>query len=68
MSDQNQKIKIAACPMCNKPVDAKFRPFCSKHCAALDLNRWFSGVYRLEDNESDQDSMQGLDIDENEKL
>ncbi len=68
MSDQNQKIKTAACPMCNKPIETKFRPFCSKRCADLDLNRWFSGVYRLEDNESDLDSMQGVDLDENEKL
>ena len=23
----------------------QFRPFCSKRCADVDLNRWLSGVY-----------------------
>jgi endogenous inhibitor of DNA gyrase (YacG/DUF329 family) len=24
---------------------AAYRPFCSKRCADVDLNRWFSGAY-----------------------
>ena len=35
----------AACPICGKPAADKFRPFCSKRCADVDLNRWLSGVY-----------------------
>jgi endogenous inhibitor of DNA gyrase (YacG/DUF329 family) len=31
------------CPICQKPSDAKYRPFCSKHCADVDLARWFKG-------------------------
>jgi endogenous inhibitor of DNA gyrase (YacG/DUF329 family) len=34
-----------ACPICGKPQEQKFRPFCSKRCADVDLHRWFSGVY-----------------------
>jgi len=35
------------CPICGKPVDQKFRPFCSKRCADVDLQRWFSGTYAI---------------------
>jgi uncharacterized protein len=46
-----------ACPICGKPVEERFRPFCSKRCADVDLNRWLSGVYALpgtEDEEEDE--------------
>jgi endogenous inhibitor of DNA gyrase (YacG/DUF329 family) len=45
------------CPICGKPVDAVFRPFCSKRCADVDLHRWLSGVYAVpvtEDEEEDE--------------
>ena len=35
------------CPLCGKPQDAKFRPFCSKRCADLDLGRWLKGEYSI---------------------
>ena len=35
------------CAICAKPQDAKYRPFCSKRCADIDLNRWLSGVYAV---------------------
>jgi hypothetical protein len=49
---------VASCPLCGKPVDKRYRPFCSKRCADVDLNRWLSGVYVVagrdeEGNESD---------------
>jgi hypothetical protein len=36
------------CPICGKPAEAEFRPFCSARCADVDLNRWLSGVYSIE--------------------
>jgi hypothetical protein len=33
------------CPICEKPAEEKYHPFCSKRCADVDLNRWLSGVY-----------------------
>jgi endogenous inhibitor of DNA gyrase (YacG/DUF329 family) len=45
-----------ACPICGKPADETHRPFCSKRCADIDLNRWLSGVYALpvkEDEDED---------------
>ena len=47
----------AKCPICGKPADELFRPFCSKRCADVDLNRWLSGVYAVpvtEDEEEDE--------------
>jgi len=39
--------KRNACPICGKPVEQRFRPFCSRRCADVDLNRWLSGVYAV---------------------
>ena len=35
------------CPICGKPVEADFRPFCSARCKQVDLNRWLSESYRV---------------------
>ena len=35
------------CPICGKPAEQMFRPFCSKRCADVDLHRWFSGRYAI---------------------
>jgi endogenous inhibitor of DNA gyrase (YacG/DUF329 family) len=37
----------ARCPVCGKPQDKAFRPFCSKRCADVDLARWFRGDYAV---------------------
>ncbi|SLN73102.1 zinc-binding protein [Roseovarius gaetbuli] len=36
-----------ACPICKKPTDVKYRPFCSRRCADVDLGKWFSGDYAV---------------------
>ena len=33
------------CPVCGKPMVEEFKPFCSKRCADVDLNRWLTGNY-----------------------
>ena len=33
------------CPICGKPAVPSNRPFCSRRCADVDLNRWLSDVY-----------------------
>lgn len=35
------------CPICGKPAAPKFKPFCSKRCADIDLHRWLSGSYAI---------------------
>ena len=52
------------CPICGKPVDAAFSPFCSKRCADIDLNRWLSGVYAVPvKEEEDEDGERPADGD-----
>jgi uncharacterized protein len=36
-----------ACPICGKPAAERYRPFCSRRCADVDLNRWLSGAYAV---------------------
>jgi endogenous inhibitor of DNA gyrase (YacG/DUF329 family) len=33
------------CAVCGKPQAPQFKPFCSKRCADIDLNRWLKGGY-----------------------
>ena len=33
------------CPICGKPAAPRFRSFCSRRCADIDLGRWLKGVY-----------------------
>lgn len=35
------------CPICRKPADERYRPFCSRRCADVDLGKWFGGDYAL---------------------
>lgn len=35
------------CPICSKPSDPEYRPFCSRRCADVDLGRWLNERYRV---------------------
>ncbi|ESW61672.1 MAG: DNA gyrase inhibitor YacG [Rhodobacter sp. CACIA14H1] len=35
------------CPVCGKEAEAKYRPFCSRRCADVDLGRWLTGGYAI---------------------
>ena len=42
-------VKVHKCPICGKLTDnAKYRPFCSKRCADIDLGTWFAEGYVIE--------------------
>ncbi len=41
------------CPICKKPADPAFRPFCSKRCADVDLGRWLTGRYVVSGEDGD---------------
>jgi endogenous inhibitor of DNA gyrase (YacG/DUF329 family) len=47
-----------ACPLCGKAADAHYRPFCSKRCADIDLNRWLGGVYAIPSKEEEEEDGQ----------
>jgi endogenous inhibitor of DNA gyrase (YacG/DUF329 family) len=46
-----------SCPNCHEAGTEKYRPFCSKRCADVDLARWLNGDYAVpsmrEENEED---------------
>lgn len=44
---------MSKCVICGKEQDQKFRPFCSKRCADIDLNRWLTGGYAIPAAEED---------------
>jgi endogenous inhibitor of DNA gyrase (YacG/DUF329 family) len=44
-----------ACPICGKLSAQKFRPFCSRRCADVDLHRWLSGAYSAPAVEQDDE-------------
>ena len=49
----------AKCPICGKPTDQAVKPFCSRRCRDIDLNRWLSGVYAVpvkEEENEDEDA------------
>ncbi len=43
------------CPICSKDTDPKYRPFCSRRCADVDLGRWLTGTYVLPAKAEDED-------------
>ena len=53
------------CVLCRiRPVDARWRPFCSERCRNEDLARWADGRYRVaseavpdRDSETDSDPL-----------
>jgi len=49
------------CSICGKPADARYRPFCSRRCAAIDLGRWFSESYAVPEQEPDEASSEEND-------
>lgn len=52
----------AGCPICRKPRSAEYRPFCSRRCADVDLQRWLVGAYAVPAEEEDE----GLPQDDSE--
>ena len=36
-----------SCPVCQKPAEKAYRPFCSRRCADVDLGRWLNGSYAI---------------------
>ena len=47
MSAPRPEDAARKCAVCGKPQDDKFKPFCSKRCADVDLSRWLKGSYAI---------------------
>ena len=46
-----------SCPICRKPPEKEYRPFCSKRCADVDLGRWLNGSYAIPVEEEPTEDM-----------
>ena len=44
-----------SCPICQKPSDARYRPFCSRRCADVDLGKWLTGSYAIPVEEAEDE-------------
>lgn len=55
------------CPICENPTDKRYRPFCSKRCADIDLGKWIRGDYAVpsQDPEDADRAIDELDRPEN---
>jgi len=53
LSDPAGPSTTRPCSICGKPAEQRFRPFCSRRCADVDLNRWLSGAYAVPAVEED---------------
>jgi hypothetical protein len=50
-----------SCPICARDADAKYRPFCSRRCADIDLGKWLNGSYAIPADASPSDENEGGD-------
>jgi hypothetical protein len=55
MAAEPTPVRIAQCSICKAPVDQRFRPFCSRRCAEVDLARWVTGAYAIPGGNADAD-------------
>lgn len=45
-----------SCPICGDETDPRWRPFCSRRCADVDLGRWLTGSYAIPAGDDDPDA------------
>ena len=61
-------VKVHKCPICSILTDdEKYRPFCSKRCADIDLGRWFDGSYAVPAEELDDTDYEELEKELSDK-
>jgi endogenous inhibitor of DNA gyrase (YacG/DUF329 family) len=46
-NSSSKSASSAKCPICGRPTETQYRPFCSRRCADVDLSRWLSGAYAI---------------------
>ena len=53
-----------SCPICGENTAVKFRPFCSKRCADIDLAKWLNGSYAVPSQREEEFDPDATDPDE----
>lgn len=59
------------CPICGRQAVVEFKPFCSKRCADVDLNRWLTGSYVIparDDEPMSEDDNSIPDVNEDDNI
>lgn len=58
----SEVVKTCKCPICKKiaPI-GKYKPFCSKRCADIDLGNWLTGAYAIPMEEMDEEDVEELE-------
>ncbi|APX10511.1 DNA gyrase inhibitor YacG [Tateyamaria omphalii] len=46
-----------SCPICAKERVQKYRPFCSRRCADIDLAGWMNGRYTVPSQREENDDL-----------
>ena len=54
-------LRRPRCPICGRRAEPEHKPFCSRHCANVDLVRWFGDAYKVPTEESPEGSSPGND-------
>ncbi len=54
MSEVESDSRRLSCAICGRPQEARFKPFCSKRCANIDLGRWLKGAYAIPARDEDE--------------
>lgn len=54
-NDNSEQATGGKCPICGRPALQRWRPFCSKRCADVDLARWLTGRYAIPGGDADED-------------
>jgi hypothetical protein len=52
---EKRKRAAARCPECGSDTVHRYRPFCSRRCADVDLARWLRGAYAIAGGNTDAD-------------
>ena len=52
------------CPICKKPRNDEFKPFCSQRCKDRDLAQWFGDGYAVPGRQASADEIATADWDQ----
>lgn len=54
--------QVMKCPICKKAEAEEYKPFCSKRCADVDLNRWLTESYVVDGAEDESTDIPEEDV------
>lgn len=52
-----------SCPICGEDAEHRYRPFCSKRCADIDLGKWLNEGYTIPETDLTGGEDQGKQTD-----